>query len=49
MGDTCGTHERNYEVHGAVIGKRAETAVRGRSSRRWEDNIKMRVLGFSPE
>ena len=47
MGETCGTHERNYEVHRAVIGKRAETPVLGRSRRRWVDNIKIRVLGFS--
>jgi hypothetical protein len=39
----------NYEVHRAVIGKRAETAVRRRARRRWEDNIKMLVLGFFPE
>jgi len=47
MGESFGTHERNYEMHRAVIGKRAET--RGRSRRRWEDNIKVRVMGFSPE
>jgi hypothetical protein len=45
MGGACSTYRERRGVYRILMGKPEEKRTLGRHRRRWEDNIKMDILG----